>query len=72
METINFRINEEYIELCQLLKATGLCGSGGEAKQNIAEGLVQVDGVVETRKKCKINVGAKVMYNNNKIIVIGE
>ncbi|MCK9173602.1 MAG: RNA-binding S4 domain-containing protein, partial [Desulfuromonas thiophila] len=31
------------IELQQLLKVTGLCGSGGEAKQRIAAGEVSVD-----------------------------
>jgi len=49
--------DHEYIELCDLLKVTGLCGSGGEAKIRISGGEVRVDGEVETRKRCKIRVG---------------
>ncbi len=59
----------EYIELCDLLKITGLCESGGRAKHEIAEGLVKVDGEVELRKKCKIKAGSRVEYNNELIEV---
>ncbi len=36
--------NHEFIELHNLLKVTGLCASGGEAKALIATGQVAVDG----------------------------
>lgn len=57
------------IDLHQLLKASGLCGTGGEAKQVIAAGLVKVDGRVETRKACKIRSGQTVSFNGNVIQV---
>lgn len=69
-ETImDFKIEGEFIELCSLLKVTGLAESGGEAKLRIAEKLVKVDGAVETRKKCKIKPGAVVEFNGETIIV---
>ncbi|OHX14495.1 RNA-binding S4 domain-containing protein [Chromobacterium sphagni] len=55
-----FRLNSEYIALCDLLKACNVCQSGGEAKHFIAEGNVQVDGAQELRKTCKIRAGQQV------------
>ena len=69
MNIIKYSISGDYIELCQLLKVTGLCSSGGEAKQVISELLVKVDGKIEVRKKCKITRGQKVTYNNQTVIV---
>ncbi|EMM8073779.1 ribosome-associated protein YbcJ [Citrobacter freundii] len=43
-----------HVELCDLLKLEGWSESGAQAKIAIGEGLVKVDGVVETRKRCKI------------------
>lgn len=60
----------DYIELHSLLKATGLCESGGIAKLLIAEGLVHVDGNVETRKRCKIRPGQVVAFKDRRITVI--
>ena len=59
----------EYIELCNLLKTMGLCESGGLAKNVIAGGEVQVNGVVETRKRCKIKEDSIVEYLTSKIKV---
>ena len=59
----------EFIELNNLLKVTGLCGSGGVAKMVIADGLVKVDGVVETRKRCKIRAGQTVAFQGQTIAV---
>ena len=39
--SITFAIRGEYIQLDQLLKATGLCDSGGSAHAAIAEGRLQ-------------------------------
>jgi ribosome-associated protein len=46
---VEFKLSGDHIALFQLLKATHVCGTGGEAKIMIAEGLVTVDGEVETR-----------------------
>ena len=45
------------IALNDLLKITGLSGSGGAAKAVIAKGKVKVDDQVELRKTCKIRAG---------------
>ena len=66
---IEFKLTGEYIALFQLLKATHLCGTGGEAKVMIGEGLVTVNGDVETRLRKKIRVGEVVAYDGNQITV---
>ncbi|NTV11631.1 MAG: RNA-binding S4 domain-containing protein [Zoogloea sp.] len=48
---IRFPVEGEFIQLDQLLKAAGLCDSGGEAKARVADGRVVVDGEVENRKR---------------------
>ena len=67
---ISFKLKTEYIELHQLLKAAGLCGTGGEAKQFITEGYVTVDGQKETRKGRKLRPGQIVELNQEKIQVV--
>lgn len=57
------------IALNDLLKITGLCGSGGEAKAVIARGEVKVDDQVELRKTCKIRNGQVVEYAREQITV---
>ena len=52
MEIIKLR--EEFIKLGQALKAAGLVESGVEAKEVIQEGLVMVNGEVDTRRGKKI------------------
>jgi ribosome-associated protein len=61
--------NNEFIELHSLLKATGLCPSGGAAKALIAEGKAKVDGRVELRKRCKIRKGQHVEFAGHEIVV---
>ncbi|GAA4359353.1 RNA-binding S4 domain-containing protein [Kangiella marina] len=50
-------INKEPVELFKILKFEGIVGSGGEAKLVISEGLVKVNGEVETQKRKKIVSG---------------
>jgi ribosome-associated protein len=57
MQTIDFRLEGEYVELNQLLKLSGICDSGGAGKMIVASGDVQVDGRTELRKTCKIRAG---------------
>ena len=66
---VEFNLTGEYIELYKLLKATHLCGTGGEAKMMISEEQVQVDEAIETRKRCKIKRGQTIEYNGEKIVV---
>ena len=69
MTTSKFKIEGEYIELLKLLKAGGLCSTGGMAKIVIAEGLVTVDNRVEHRKRCKIRRGQVVAFDGHIIEV---
>ena len=66
---VKFAIEGEYIELIKLLKATGLCATGGMAKLVTEDGLVKVDNKVELRKRCKIRRGAIVEFQGNVIEV---
>ena len=66
---ISFPLKTEFIELSQLLKAAGLCESGGHAKQVIQEGKVKVDGQLETRRGRKIRPGNRVEYNGETVMV---
>jgi ribosome-associated protein len=67
---IEFKLEgHDFIELHSLLKASGLCESGGLAKILVADGLVKVDGVTELRKRCKIRAGQIVEFDNQKIAV---
>lgn len=65
-----FELKGDYIELIQLLKATGLCSTGGMAKAAVEEGLVRVNGEVELRKRCKIRRKERVAFENHLIEVV--
>ena len=64
-----FVLSGDYIELNKLLKATGLCDTGGMAKYAIENGGVTVDNKVEYRKGCKIRHGQKVEFDSHLIEV---
>ncbi len=61
---------QPHIELCDLLKITNLCESGGAAKHIIAEGVVKVNGQVELRKRAKILKDQIVDYKNEQIKIV--
>ena len=63
-------IEEEPIELYKILKFENMVRSGGEAKFVIAEGLVRVNGEVETRKSKKIIAGDIIEFEAEKIRII--
>lgn len=69
MNRIDFELRDEYVELCNLLKLSGVADSGGQGKAMVAEGLVQVDGQPETRKTAKIRAGQRVECNGVTIEV---
>jgi ribosome-associated protein len=70
MEDIEFRLTDDYIELNNLLKVTGVCASGGAGKALVAAGRVSVDGAVELRKTCKIRAGQAVRVGDVRIRVL--
>jgi ribosome-associated protein len=67
-----FAVRGEYIQLDQLLKATGLADSGGNAHAAISDGLVSVDGEVETRKRAKLRPGQRVVYAGETVELTAE
>jgi ribosome-associated protein len=69
-ETVEFELMGEFIPLDALLKTTGLANSGGEAKSMVAAGLVQVDGQLESRKRCKIRAGQVVSVEGASIRIV--
>ena len=60
-------ITSEPVELYKILKFEGMVASGGEAKQLISEGLVLVNGKVETRKRKKIVAGDTIEFEQEII-----
>ena len=65
-------LETEFVELYKILKFEGLADSGGNAKQAISEGLVSVNGEVETRKRKKIRAGDQIDFIDHHIEVIGK
>ena len=55
-------ISTDFIELDKLLKRENLAASGGEARYLIDQGLVQVNGEVETRRRRKCRPGDLVVF----------
>jgi ribosome-associated protein len=64
-----FQITGDYIELDKLLKAARLCGTGGEARIVISEGLVTVDGEIEMRLRRKVRSGMTVDFDGQILTV---
>ena len=64
-----FYIRDEFIKLGQVLKATGLCESGVDAKYDITSGEVKVNGVVELQRGKKIREGDVVEYKGNSVVI---
>lgn len=69
MHILKLRDGEEFIKLGQALKATGLADTGIDAKEFIQQGLVMVDGEIETRRGRKLYDGAFVEFDGDKISI---
>ncbi|MCZ4245089.1 RNA-binding S4 domain-containing protein [Pedobacter punctiformis] len=67
---IQFKLEGEFIPLIQLLKATGLVSSGGDAQMVVIDGLVKYNGVVDYRKRLKVKKGDIVEFAEHKIEII--
>jgi ribosome-associated protein len=72
MQTLEFELDRDYVELKQLLKLADLVTSGGEAKTVIGDGQVLVDGEVELRKACKIRAGQQVQFGDTVINILAD
>jgi len=71
MQTIEFQLDGQHphIELCNLLKLTGIASSGGQGKLMVANGDVTVDDRPESRKTAKILAGQVVECLGTRITV---
>ena len=65
-------LESEFVELYKILKFEGLADSGGSAKKIIADGLVSVNGEVETRKRKKIRAGDQIDFIDHHIEVVDK
>ncbi|PID67401.1 MAG: RNA-binding protein [Fusobacteriales bacterium] len=66
---MEIKIKDEYIKLDQLLKFANLVASGGEAKEVIKQGMVLVNGEIETRRGKKIRPSDIVSFADEEIMV---
>ena len=67
METI--KIRDDFIKLGQALKLAGLVESGVEAKINIQEGYVKVNGHTQYERGKKIHVGDVIEFDGQQVKV---
>ena len=65
MEIITIR--DDFIKLGQALKLAGLVESGVDAKINIQEGFVKVNGEVEVQRGKKIHPGDVIEFDGQQI-----
>ena len=65
-------IRDEFIKLGQAMKLADLVSDGVEAKYVISDGLVKVNGEVDTRRGRKLYVGDMISYNGQDVQVEGE
>lgn len=64
------KLSEEYIKLGQALKAAGLVSSGVEAKIVIQDGLVSVDGKIDTRRGKKLYGGEVIEFDGQAVKIV--
>ena len=69
MKTFELK-GEEYIELIKLFKIMRVAESGGQAKMMVDDGIVYLNGQMESRKRAKLRSGdfVEVMDFNIKIV----
>ena len=63
------KIRDEYIKLGQAMKLAGLVDSGIDAKIEIQEGFVKVNGKVEFQRGKKIYVGDVIEFDGQQVRV---
>lgn len=63
-------IRDDFIKLGQALKLSGFVGSGVDAKWVIQDGLVQVNGQVETQRGKKLHEGDVVTFEGDSFKIV--
>jgi len=67
---MEFKLNGEFVELDNMLKALRLVENGARAKQQIQAGLVKVNGVVESRVRRKLHLGDCIEFGADTVTII--
>lgn len=67
---IEITIDSEFIKLDQFLKLADIASTGGHAKFLIQEGLVKVNGEIETRRGKKLRSNDVIEVEDNKIKIL--
>lgn len=67
---IEIAIDSEFIKLDQFLKLVDIASTGGHAKFLIQEGLVKVNGEIETRRGKKLRSNDIVEVEGNTIKIL--
>ncbi|MFZ8835626.1 MAG: RNA-binding S4 domain-containing protein [Flavobacteriales bacterium] len=70
MNKQSFKVRTEFIDLLQLLKATGYAATGGEAKMMVEDGLISVNNELELRKRRKLRPGDEVQISDEIVIAL--
>ena len=68
--TMDFELEQEYIELIKLLKIMGIADTGGMAKSMVENDEVQFNGVIDNRKRLKVRKGDQIQVQGVEINVI--
>ena len=67
---LELKLRDDYIKLGQALKASGLVGSGVDAKFVIQDGLVKVNGETQLQRGKKLYEGDTVTYKGETVQII--
>lgn len=67
---IEIKLRDEFIKLGQALKAANLVQDGVEAKFVIQDGLVTVNGEVDTRRGKKLYDGDVISYQGEEVKIV--
>ncbi|MGZ3778969.1 MAG: RNA-binding S4 domain-containing protein [Mucilaginibacter sp.] len=67
---IEFKLEGDFIPMIQLLKATGLVDTGGEAQIVVSEGEVKHNGEVDYRKRLKVRKDDLIEFRGQKIKIV--
>lgn len=72
MQPQKIKIETEYIKLDSLLKLSGFCETGGQAKKVIQNENILLNGTVCTMRGKKIRPGDTVTFGEKKLEVLGK
>lgn len=65
-----FKLEGEFIQMIQLLKALNWVEHGGMAQRMVEEGLVKYNGEVDFRKRLKVRQGDTVEFDGMKVSIV--